>query len=313
MHDLIIIGGGAAGASAAIYALGKQLNFVLIYEDLGGKSSWGQMLSGQDAEEQRSGSGTVNYFVNKVSAQPGRTIHDYVTEVSTTHDGFQVETRTHGPLLCKAVIVATGATPRALDVPGADDLVGRGLGYSITSHAPLVEDKDVAVIGSTLRTLRGVIEVARTAKSIYLIAPDGIGNSPLARAVRQSANVEIFEHYQIQQIIGKFHVQEVVVTGNGQTRGLGVDAAFVDLGLIPNSDIVRGITETDIDGFIRIDGQNATSVPGLFAAGDVTTGFGEQLLIAVGEGARAGLSAYDYLLTCSISEQTGAVVDAPGD
>ncbi len=315
MYDVVIIGGGAAGMSAAIYALGKQLAFLVIYEDLGGKASWGQLLAGQDAAEERDGSDTVAYFTNKVAAQPGRTIRDYVSRVSRTNKGFQVETHMHGTQACRAVIVATGATPRALDVPGASDLLGRGLGYSLMSHAELMSGKDVAVIGSTLRTLRGVAEVSRTAKYVYLVAEEHIGKSPLARTVRRCSNVEVLEGYRVRQVIGKFHVQEVLVEGAGKTRGLGVDAAFIDMGLVPNSAPVRDLVQTDDDGFICIDGRNATSEPGIFAAGDVTTGFGEQLLIAVGEGARAALSTYDYLLMEWAQEQEGFELDisAPGD
>jgi len=153
------------------------------------------------------------------------------------------------------------------------------------------------VIGTTVRALRGVSELAAIAEHIYLIAPDAAGMAtPMARALRHRPNVEVLEGYLVKEVVGPFNVEELIVEREGQVRRLNVDAAFVDLGLIPNSGMVRRIVQTDYDGFIWVDDRNTTSQPGLFAAGDVTTAFGEQVLIAIGEGARAGLSAYDYVL-----------------
>jgi len=195
------------------------------------------------------------------------------------------------------VIVATGASPIALDVPGAEELVGLGLGYSVTTHAHLLAGRNVAVIGATVRALRGVAELARSATQIYLIAPDATGmTTPLARALRDRSNVEFLAGYTVKKITGPFNVGALIVEHDGHSRWLKVDAAFVDLGLRPNSGLVRRIVQTDPDGFIWVDDHNATTLPGLFAAGDVTTAFGEQIMIAIGDGARAALSAYDYLL-----------------
>jgi thioredoxin reductase len=178
--------------------------------------------------------------------------------------------------------------------------LGYGLGYSATTHAHLLEGKTAAVIGTTVRALRGAAELARTARQVYLIAPDATGlTTPTALALCKRPNVEALAGYQVQQIVGVTNVQELVVAREDETRRLRVDAAFVDLGLAPNSMMVRPIVQTDLDGFIWVDDRNATTQPGLFAAGDVTTAFGEQVLIAIGEGARAALSAYDYLLARS--------------
>jgi alkyl hydroperoxide reductase subunit AhpF len=127
--------------------------------------------------------------------------------------------------------------------------------------------------------------------------------TPLAQALRTRPNVEALAGYQVQQVVGVTNVQELVVARDDEIRRLRIDAAFVDLGLVPNSMMVRSIVQTDLDGFIWVDDRNATTQPGLFAAGDVTTAFGEQVLIAIGEGARAALSAYDYLLARSPSPE----------
>ncbi|HMO60250.1 MAG TPA: NAD(P)/FAD-dependent oxidoreductase, partial [Roseiflexaceae bacterium] len=217
---------------------------------------------------------------------------------------FVVTTENHGTLEARAVIVATGARPVPLPVPGAQELLGQGLGYSVTTHAHLLTGKTAAVIGSTVRALRGGAELARTAHRVYLIIPTVTDmSSPMVRAMTSRSNVEVLAGYRIAEVAGPMNVEELVVTHDGTSRRLAVDAAFVDLGLIPNSGLVASLVQTDQDGFIWVDEQNATTMPGVFAAGDVTTAFGEQVLIAVGDGARAALSAYDYLLAhTAISE-----------
>jgi thioredoxin reductase len=295
MYDLIILGGGAAGLSAAIYALGKQLDFLVIYENFG-KAGMPQFLAGRTDAEFLAGAEAVRLFERQITIHTHHTLRDRVTDVAKAAGVFQVTTEQHGVQESMAVIVATGATPIGLDVPGAKELLGQGFAYSITTHASILAGRSVAVIGTTIRALQGVAELARTAAQIYLIAPDAAGlEMPMARALRQRPNVEILDGYAVKKISGPFNVGALVVERDGHPRWLKVDAAFVDLGLCPNSELVRRIVQTDPDGFIWVDERNATTMPGLFAAGDVTTAFGEQILIAIGDGARAALSAYDYL------------------
>lgn len=157
--------------------------------------------------------------------------------------------------------------------------------------------KAVVVIGNTLRALRGTAELASTAAHVFLVVPDAsLLSAPMAQALRRRSNVEILAGARVKEIAGDQNVEEVVVEHHGELRRLPVDAAFVDLGLKPNCGMVRHLLDLEPGMFMNIDEHNATKVPGLFAAGDVTTAFGEQTLIAIGEGARAALSAYDYIL-----------------
>lgn len=296
MRDLIIIGGGAAGLSAAMYALGKQLDFLMIYAT-SGKAGTAQHLIGQAEAEYLAGSEAVRLFERRMAIDAEHTLRDQVTEVTKVAGTFHVATHNHGVQEGRTVIVATGATPIAIDVPGARALLNQGLGYSVTTHAPLLAGKTAAVIGTTVRALRGVAELARSAARIHVITSDGTGmETPLARALERLPQVEIHDGYQVVEIVGTTQVEELIIERKGKTRRLQVDAAFVDLGLLPNSAMVRQLAQTDSDGFISVDDRNATTCPGLYAAGDVTTTFGEQQLIAIGEGARAALSAYSELL-----------------
>lgn len=298
MHDLIIVGGGAAALSASVYALGKQLDVVVVYENMGGKAGTQQHLRGQSGDEYVAGAAAARALEQQVLAYPNCTICDRVTSVAKGDGVFHVVTEQHGTLESRAVLVATGAAPKLLEAPGAIELLGQGLGYSATTHAHIVAGKPVAVVGTTVRALRGAAELARTAAKVFIIAPDSDGlDTPLGQALRQRPNVELIEGYQVKSVVGPFNVEALVLERGDEHRRLRVNAAFVDLGLEPNSAIVRRIAQTDADGFIWVDELNATTLPGLFAAGDVTTSFGEQILIAIGDGARAALSAYDYILT----------------
>ncbi len=296
MHDLIIVGGGPAGLSAAIYALGKRLDVLIIAADLGGKAEYRQRLVGQLADEYLAGEEAVRLFEQRVGDSQ-RVVHDRAREIRQIDGGFEAITDHHGAYQATAVIVATGASPIPLDVPGADEFLGQGLGYSPTTHAHLAEGKIVAVIGHTVRALRGAAELAQTAARLYVIAPEpSLFTLPLAESLRERPNVEIIAGARVVEIAGSFNVEEIVVEQGATKRRLPVDLAFVDLGLYANSGPVRDLLDLGPGMFIPVDEHNATRVPGLFAAGDVTSLFGEQTLIAIGEGARAALSAYDYIL-----------------
>jgi thioredoxin reductase (NADPH) len=297
MRDVIIIGGGAAGCAAAVYALDKQLDVLLICEEVGGKAGTQQHLGGQAGEEYLAGAEAVQLLERRVATHAGVVLRDRVISVAKEHGVFHIATQRHGTHQSRTALVATGATPLTLDVPGAKALINYGVGYSITTHTNLLAGKAVAVIGTSSRALCGVAELARTASQVYLIASDATGlTTPLARTLRRLPNVAIFARYAVTEIVGAGNVEQIVIEQDGEQSWLRVDAVFADLGLLPNSGIVGRIVATDRDGLIKVNAQNATTLPGMFAAGDVTTAVGEQMLIAVGEGTRAAASSYAYLL-----------------
>ncbi|MGB9750761.1 NAD(P)/FAD-dependent oxidoreductase [Roseiflexus castenholzii] len=313
MHDLIIVGGGAAGLAAAAYALDKQLDVMVVYENLGGKINQkftmhadtdflvGHILVHLDAPETTSeevtrlGAETVQEFERQVTTQRGRALFDRVRRVTKEGDVFKVETERSGTLQAAAVIIASGAVPKQIDAPGRE-FINHGIGYTPVTFARALAGKTAVVIGCTQRALRGAAELAPTAAQVYLVAPKFPHDDPIFAVLRKRPNVEVLEGYTVTEVTGTTTVDTVVVEQDGKVRRLPVDAAFADVGLTPNSAMVKDVVETDADGFIIVDKRNATSLPGLFAAGDVTTVYGEHTLIAIGEGARAALAAHDYLL-----------------
>ncbi len=297
MYDFIIVGGGAAALSAATYALTKQLDILVIYQHFGGKSGWRQTLTGQDFTEQLPTADAIQSLERYVRSHDAILRHDGVAHISREATAFSVETLKGRVYQTRALLLATGAAPIRLDVPGAEELFGQGLGYSVTTHAQLLKGKTCAVIGMSARALRGAAELSRVAQKVYLIIPvTSAMATPMSIALQQRPNVEVLVGCRVREIVGPMNVEELLIEHDGVVRRLAVDAAFIDLGLEPHSTIVKNLVQLDDYGFIRVDGQNRTNVAGIFAAGDVTTAFCEQALVAAGDGARAAQSAYDYLL-----------------
>lgn len=297
MYDLIVVGGGPVALSAAFYSLGKHLNVAMIFEDLGGKIGWLQSLTGPDQHHYLPGNELIRNLTQRILMQPDQILHDRVTTVERTQRAFAVTTTVNGVLHSTTVLIATGAAPLPLHVPGADRLLDRGLGYSPTTYAHLVAGQRVAVIGDGQRALSGAAELARTAERVYLIAPQPLNlATPLGHALRQQPNIEVLEGYEVARLSGDTTIDELVVARNRHQRSLSVARVFAVLGLIPNSSMVRDLAEIDSSGFILVNAFHETSVPGLYAAGDVSSMFSEQVLTAIGDGARAAMMAYDYVL-----------------
>jgi alkyl hydroperoxide reductase subunit F len=303
MKDLIIVGGGPAALAAAAYALGKHLDVAIVMTEAGGWAGWRQTIVGQQGQEYLAGEAAVKPLEQHVLAS-GHVVYDRVTTITHNDLAFAVVMQQHGTETSRTVLVATGATPNALMAPGAREFQGHGLAYSVATHAHLLQGKTVAVIGTTPRALRGVAELATVAQQVVMIRPSATGlQSPLAAVVQHQPNVELLFDAQVKEVTGGQELEEIVVAHNGALRRIAVDAVFVDLGLHANSGMVRELLDLAPGQFIGVDEHGATRVPGLFAAGDVTTERGEQIMIAIGDGARAALSAYDYLLAHTLGQR----------
>jgi alkyl hydroperoxide reductase subunit F len=297
MYDLIIIGGGPAGLTAAIYAIRKRLNSLLISPDLGGKAGARMIMEGVDTYQVINGADLVQRFRNEIEYLDfARELEKVVklerwgrNYVATTNSGLRMES--------KSVILATGADAVRLAVPGADRFFMRGVAYSTVSYAPLYLHKQVALVGAGGLGLRGAAELASVASKLYLIAPThGELDTPLGRRLQKAENVTLLENWTPVAVEGDTFARQLVVRGpDGGDSVLDVDAIFVELGLRPHSELVQDLANIDEQGRVVVNCATETGVPGLFAAGDVTNLPSEQVLIAIGEGAKAALAAYEYL------------------
>ncbi|GAB4150196.1 MAG: hypothetical protein Fur0021_12340 [Candidatus Promineifilaceae bacterium] len=300
MYDVIVVGGGPAGMTAALYALRKRLDVLVISQDLGGKINYQLELPYQDTCEVIRGSDVVEQFWQELDRLAYARRLERVVSVQRREDVFTVTTEASMDFAGRSVILATGARIKQLGVPGERDYMGRGLSYSAISHASLFVNKEVTVVGQGELALRAAAELAQLATVVNLVLPAGVAlDTPLGRKLDRSMKAVIWEGHQVKAIQGNGYANRLLLKApDGRLITLPSDGIFVEMGLIPNSEPVRGLAELDAGGYVIVDNRNRTNCPGLFAAGDVTNVCTEQVLVAVGDGAKAALSAFDYLLSC---------------
>ena len=298
MYDLIVIGGGPAGLTATIYAIRKRLNVLLISKDLGGKTNYRLALPWIEDYQVIRGLEIVNKFRSELEYLKFARHMEPVDQIEKQADGFVIKTRGGGELHAKAVIIATGTKQQRLTVPGEKDFIMRGLCYSALSYAPLFIDRKTVVVGDGDLALRSAAELSTVAKHVHLVGASGdVLTSDLGKKLVNAPNVTVLEKYKVTEVKGNGFADRVVVKSpEGEEKVIDAEGTFIEMNLIPNSQMVAHLVELDEQGRIKIDCYARTSVPGLFAAGDVTDTYAEQVLVAVGEGAKAALSAYEYLL-----------------
>ena len=298
MYDLIIIGGGPAGLTAAIYAIRKRLNVLLLSKDLGGKTNYRLVLPWIEDHQVIKGLEIINKFRTELEYLDFARQIDSVEKVEKKDNHFAITTEGGATLEAKAVVLASGTMQVRLDVPGEKEYTMKGVCYSAISYAPLFIDKSAIVIGDEELALRSVGELSTVAKEVTVVcASDKMGETPLGKKLQATENVKIMKGCEIVEVQGDDFARKLILkNASGERTELEADGIFVEKALIPNTNMVKGLVELDKQDRVVIDCGCRTNVPGLFAAGDVTNNYQEQVLIAVGEGAKAALSAYEYLL-----------------
>lgn len=226
-------------------------------------------------------------------------VFEEVTGLAKNGDGSFRVVCSEQDYAAKAVIIASGKKPRRLGVPGEEEFTGRGVGYCATCDGPLYAGKDVAVVGGGNSAVQAAIELGAIAAKVYLIVRSRYRADPvLVEKLADTANVEVLMGHVARAISGRNAVEKFIVAGRdtGRETALAVQGVFVEIGLDPNSRFAADITRLNESGEIAVDCRAATDIPGLFAAGDVASGPDKQIIIAAGEGAKAALGAYEYLL-----------------
>ncbi|MEW6239540.1 MAG: NAD(P)/FAD-dependent oxidoreductase [Chloroflexota bacterium] len=298
MYDLIVIGGGPAGLTAAVYAIRKRLNVLLLTRDLGGKTNYRLALPWIEEYQVIRGLETVNKFRNELEYLDFARHMEAVEKVTKENGSFMVNTKGGANLEARALIVATGTRQVRMDVPGEKEYTMKGLCYSALSYAPLFIDKTTIVIGGEDLALRSAGELATVAKRVHLVCADEKAlDSPLGMKLQKAPNVDVLKGHQVVEVKGDQFARTLVLKDpSGKKIEIHADGMFVEKALTPNSQMVADLVALDERGRIVVDTACRTSVPGIFAAGDVTNSYAEQVLVAIGEGAKAALSAYEYLL-----------------
>ncbi len=299
MHDLIIVGGGPAGMTAAVYAARKKIDALLLSKDLGGQVLWTLGVENYMGYQYIEGPELMQKFEEQVRQFPlEQKLGEGGTAISKLDSGFEVRTDKGGAYQAKAVLIATGKRPRELNVPGEQRLRGRGVTYCAICDGPIFAGQRVAVIGGGNSALEATDDMIKIAEHIYLVSLTPLtGDQILIDKVKDASNLTIFLEHEVVEIEGSKFVEGTRIRDlrTGEERTLQVGGVFVEIGLIPNSDLVKGLVSLNRTGEIEVNSYNETSVPGLFAAGDVTNTPEKQIVVAAGEGAKAALQAHRYL------------------
>jgi alkyl hydroperoxide reductase subunit F len=299
VYDVVILGAGPAGLTAAVYTARKLLKTLVISENIGGQAleSWAienymgyRMVTGED--------------LMKRFEEQARELHiqlelDGVVGISRDGSSFTVRTTTDRSFGARSVIITTGKHPRMLGLMGEERFIGRGLSICATCDGPLFRGKNVAVVGGGNSALQTAIEMSKIAKTVHLVVRSRVRADQVYRDVcRTKENIVTHLNVEVSRLHG-----EQFLTGlglrhrdTGKEARIDVDGVFLEIGWLPNTEFLEGFVPLNPDKEVVVDENCRTGVPGVFAAGDVTSVKGKQIIIAAGEGAKAALEAYEYLV-----------------
>lgn len=312
MYDVIIIGGGPAGTAAGVYTARKQLKTLMIAESFGGQSIVSDDIQNWIGEPHISGFDLAEKFEKHVRAFPdmveiksgikAANIEAVDCAQDTNVCNFKVTDEQGQSYIGKTVILCAGARRRKLGIPGEDTFNGKGVAYCSTCDAPLFKDKKVAVVGGGNAGLEAVQDLLAYAQEIYLLEFGSTlkGDPVTVEAIKKSAKLkEIIFNAQTLEVIGDKFMTALKYKNRatGEEKILEVSGVFVEIGSVPNSEMVKGLVELDKWGQVIIDSKHAsTSHLGIFAAGDITDDPYKQNNISAGDAVKAALAAYNYLL-----------------
>ncbi len=300
LYDLTIIGAGPAGMTSGVYAARKNLKTLILTSDVGGQTAWSSGIENYLGYTYITGAELVQKFEEHMMKFDINVQYTRVTDIRYVNDVFRAYTSEGGEYDSRAMIIAAGKSPRLLGVPGEREYTGRGVTYCATCDGPLFSGQDVAVVGGGNSGLDAVVQLMKICPKVYLLENSGSlrADEVMREHAAAAKNVEIVLNTSVVSIGGADFVESIEVRDNlsGKLRTIPVKGVFVEVGLSPNTDFLRNIINLNECGEIVVDCGGKTSIPGLYAAGDVTNVPEKQIIIAAGEGAKAALSAYSYLV-----------------
>lgn len=299
--DMLIIGGGPAGASAAIYSARKGIRTGLVAERFGGQVMDTMAIENFISVKETEGPKLVTALEEHVKLYDVDVMNLQRAKAIRQNGMIEVELDSGATLKSKSVVIATGARWKSLGVPGEQEYRGKGVAYCPHCDGPLFKGKNVAVIGGGNSGVEAAIDLAGIVGHVTLLQFDDrlIADAVLQDKLKTLPNVTVYVNAQTTEIVGDgqkmtgLHYKDRVT---GAVHHLELAAAFVQIGLLPNTDFIKGSIDLSPFNEIIVDDHGATSMPGVYAAGDVTTVPYKQIIIAMGEGSKAALGAFDYLI-----------------
>ena len=300
-YDLIIIGAGPAGVSAAVYAARQKLNMLIISKDVGGQVSKKAVdIENYPGFDKISGPDLTKLFSEQLEKNEVQIALDEVLKIEKEGDKFIVLTSQSKKYEALAVIIATGADPRPLEVPGEKEFIGKGVSYCSLCDGPVFRDKTVAVVGGGNSGFESALFLSNYVKKIYILE---FNDSPRADSenqelIKKSGKAEIITSAKVLKIEGDSFVKSLTYQNlkTSKEEKLDVNGIFVEVGYSPSTAFAKELVDfTDKDEIMAQTETFQTKTPGIFAVGDCNQGKYKQIVTAAGEGAKAALAAYEYI------------------
>src|SRR5690554_4110542 len=299
LYDHLIIGGGPAAMSSALYAARKGLSTALIATKIGGQLLNTSTVDNYLGIKDISGEGLSDKFYEHVVDLGVSILKDVsVTKLSKENDYFEITVDNNKTYKAKTLLLATGSNPRKLNVVGESEFSNKGVAYCAICDAPLFKDKKVIIAGGGNSAVEAAIDVAKWAREVIVVHRSEFrADQILLDQMFANQKISVFKQTQILEIVGVTMMTGINVLDKitNQQRIIDADGIFIEIGNVPNSDLVKDFVALNEFGEIIIDDHQMTSVEGCFAAGDVTTAPYKQIIVSVSDGAKAALNANEYI------------------
>ncbi len=307
-YELIIIGGGPAGMTAAVYAARRKIDTLMLAHVIGGQTAWSadienylgfNMVTGPEL--------TAKFYEHVKRFDNDNATFDLelregveVTEVAADGAGWKVVLASGEQASARALIIAAGKVPRMLGVPGEAMFLGKGVTFCATCDAPLFHGKKVAVVGGGNSALDAALQLVKLCPQVYLVTvnPELKGEQVMIDALIAAPNATVLTECDTVAIVGESAVSGLKVRhhSTGAEEVISVQGVFEEIGYEPSTQFLADVVKLNHEHEVEVDNHNRTSAPGIFAAGDITNVPAKQIVVAAGEGAKAALEAHDYLL-----------------
>jgi len=309
IYDVIIIGAGAAGLTAAIYTGRRELNTLILTKDVGGQAATTDEIENWPGEMSILGPDLMNKFKAQAEKWGAKIEFSEIKEIKKEKDHFVLKADGN-EYKALTVILGFGLEHRKLGIPGEKEFIGKGVSFCATCDGPLFKGKTIGVVGGGNSSLDAVEYLSKLAEKVYMFIRKDSFN-PNAETVlvdtihdlEKQGKVEIIWNTEVKEIKGETLIKSASLFNNktNETKDLALNGIFIEIGMIPQTEVIKGLIDLDERGQIVIDQGCNTSVPGIFVVGDVTISPYKQLVTSAGEGCKAALSAYSY-----IQKQKGA-------
>lgn len=301
IYDVLILGAGPAGLNSALYAKRKGLNVAILTNTIGGQVFDTSSVENYLGFKHMNGKDLVSEFVDHINSLSIPILKEvFIEKLNLEKDSnIKFVHLTNKQIFkAKSIIIALGSKTRKLGIQGEDEFLGKGVAYCAICDGPLFEDSDVVVAGGGNSAIEAAIDLAKIANKVTIIHRSQLrADQILINQIKNLSNVDIKLQTEIKEVIGDMLVNKLLLLDKNTNDEymFSTEGLFVEIGYTPNSEIFKDFLALNSKGEIKIDNHCKTNIPGIFAAGDITTVPYKQIIISVGEGAKAALSANEYL------------------